>query len=118
MTTFKQFFEMAKDAKIKPGIKSKMNNEIGAIAGKYYDAIPLQGIVDVLKKYGYKIVQEDGTDWSGMLLGGKECGHPEAAKQRANISIAQQDGILTQNTLLLMWCKMPSGRYEIVSYIS
>lgn len=119
MTTFKQFFEMAGKNNIKGAIKSKMGNEIGAITKGFHKEIPLGKIMAVLEKYGYELVQEDGTPWSGFLVGGAECGSPEATRQRATIEIVQKaDRTPMNNALILMWCKMPSGNYEVVSYIS
>jgi hypothetical protein len=119
MKTFQQFMEMARTMVIKPSIRSQMNREIHAITQGYHDQIPLSKIFDVLTKLGYQPVQEDGTPWSGMLVGGAECGSEQARSQVATIDIVRkEDNATMNNALYLSWCKMPSGRYEIVSYIS
>jgi hypothetical protein len=119
MKTFNQFYvEMASNS-IKSGIRSKIGNEIGTITKGFHKQIPFSAIQGVIEKYGYELVQEDGTPWSGFLVGGAECGSPEAAKQRATIDIVKKDDRTpVNNALILMWCKMPSGNYEVVSYIS
>ncbi|MCK9458360.1 MAG: hypothetical protein M0R80_01800 [Proteobacteria bacterium] len=119
MKTFQQFMEMARVAAIKPAIKSQMNREINAIAKGFHDKIPLSPIFAVLEKLGYQAVQEDGTPWSGMLVGGGECGSEQSRSQVANIDIVRkEDNTPMNNALYLSWCKMPSGRYEVVAYIS
>ena len=99
--------------------RNLVNKQIHQITQGYHDKIPLQGLFDALKNIGIEAVQEDGTKWTGMLMGGKECGHPEAAKQRANIDLVRIQGRTPlNNSLFLTWCKMQSGKYEVVSYVS
>ncbi len=119
MRTFKKFLEMAGRNSIPAPIKSKMGNEIGVIVKGFHDKIPLSNIFAIIEKYGYQPVQEDGTPWSGFLTGGAECGSEEAKNQRATIDIVRkEDNMPMNNALILMWCKMPSGRYEVVCYVS
>lgn len=89
--------------------------------GSYHQQIPLQSIFNILKENNVMPIQEDGTYWNGMLIGGKECGEEGTKDQVANIGLAiEVNGqyIPCKNSLYLSWCKMPSGKYEIVSYIS
>ena len=119
MKTFQQFVEMARVGAIKPAIKSKMNNEINSIVHGFHDKIPLSPIFAVLEKLGYQAVQEDGTPWSGMLVGGAECGSEGSRNQVATIDLVRkEDNAPMNNALYLSWCKMPSGRYEVVCYVS
>ena len=57
-----------------------------------------------------------------MLVGGAECGSDESSQQVANFDLAfsQNGGLepIANAALYLSWCKMPSGRYEVVSYVS
>jgi hypothetical protein len=57
-----------------------------------------------------------------MLLGGAECGSEEARKQYANIPIAGKNAegkwCMTTDSLHLQWCRMQSGKYEVVCYLS
>tara|TARA_Y100000310_G_C20506196_1_gene726536 strand:+ start:549 stop:923 length:375 start_codon:yes stop_codon:yes gene_type:complete len=116
------FEKIFQSAKLRANNKSKLNNAISALTQGYHDEIPLGGIFDVLKESGVIPVQEDGTEWSGMLVGGAECGSDETRNQVANIDLAVQgDGGLVpipNASLYLSWCKMQSGRYEVVSYVS
>lgn len=117
MNTFKQFFQETAQPALKASERNKVNNKLHAL-GSYHEKIPLQDIFDILAEIGVHAVQEDGTPWQGMLIGGKECG-PEAADQVANFYLVRTtDGSPLDNSLRLTWCKMPSGRYEIVAYVS
>jgi hypothetical protein len=82
----------------------------------------LQGIFDALKVEGIVPLQEDGTEWSGFLAGGAECGSDETRHQVANIDLGiQRDGqlLLVPNTsLYISWCVMQSGKYEVIAYVS
>ena len=91
----------------KAQIVKKINKEIHKFNINYYDAIPLEDIFDILDKYEYTPIQEDGTPWEGFLLGVDsnaifECVHPT----------------MKPLFLYLSWYKMSSGRYEIVTYIN
>lgn len=111
-----------KSKSIPPNIKSKINKEIHDM-GNYHIKIPLQQIMDICKKYGVVLIQEDGKQWSGALMGNKGCGEEEAIKnQRIALDLVfkQENGryIPANNTLSMTWCKMPSSKYEIVAYVS
>jgi len=91
-------------------VRRSINDRIYAItAKKYHDSIPLKGIDDILRSEGYWLIQEDGQPWSGLLCG-----------REANVTfdINGIDGKIQNSMLILTWYKMPSGRYEIVSYLS
>ena len=84
--------------------------------------MPVGQLFNALRDLGLEALQEDGTPWSGFLVGGAECGSEKAANQRANFPLAakQEDGSyrLTKVALILSWCVMPSGKYEIIGYLS
>lgn len=117
MKSFHQYLE-ARGNELSTKEKSLINKRIADISSNYHEKIPLDDIFAALREFQVSPVQEDQTPWSGMLLGGKECGHPEAVKQRATIDLMRNGQVLNHSDLLLMWCKMPSGKYEIVSYVS
>lgn len=72
---------------------------------EYFSSIPLDIIFMIVEREtNSKIVQEDGTPWSGILCGDDS---------RTNFTIASR-----KYTLRLEWYKMPSGNYEINAYVS
>lgn len=85
-------------------ITKSVNRELYKL-GIYHPEIPLNDIFNVVEKYAGKVVQEDGTPWSGFLLG-------ENGDTYFDIK-----GIKNFR-LRLMWYKMPSGNYEITAYIA
>tara|TARA_Y100000034_G_scaffold114215_1_gene150055 strand:- start:303 stop:689 length:387 start_codon:yes stop_codon:yes gene_type:complete len=101
--------------------RSISRNIYDLLTGKYFEQIPLQGLFDILKAHDVYPIDEEGSNWSGMLLGGKECGDPQAADQRADFDLVWEvDGQRSpvKNAMLtLSWCVMPSGKYEITSYL-
>ena len=103
------------------GIKNKINSELDGL-GNYFIKIPLGTIQDILKKYNIYLVQEDGTAWSGFLMGNKGCGEDGAEAQKATFDMAIKDGenkySLLKCWLTISWCKLDSGKYEIIKYIS
>ena len=88
---------------------------------KWYDSIPLKGIFDIMKQNGVVPLDDDGTYWDGMLIGGAECGSDGARSQEAHFNLAFRPlyGFFekARESLHLSWCKMPSGKYEIVTYL-
>jgi len=100
--------------------KKQVNNGIHDL-GNYHEQIPLHSIFNILKENDIIPLQEDGTYWEGLLLGGKECGHEEAIKQRTIIPLAiniNGQYFPCSHGLFISWCKMPSGKYEIISYVN
>jgi len=99
--------------------KRNINNAIHNL-GSYHVQIPLQSIFNILKENNVIPIQEDGAYWSGMLIGGRECGEEGTKDQVANIDLAinvNGQYLPCKNSLNISWCKMPSGKYEIVCYV-
>ena len=77
-----------------------------------------------LRKNGLIPLQEDGTPWSGMLMGAKECG-PDAIDQQAHFPLAIMSDNDTGNWSMtnagvhLSWCLLNTNprSYEIVVYM-
>lgn len=104
--------------KIPSDIRKEINKDLGTLcSGKYYDKIPLEEIFEILKNNNAIVLQEDGTEWEGILCGDQA---------RTNIEVGaiwsgNEEEIYTpcDNTLLVMsWYRMESGRYEINAYMS
>lgn len=47
---------------------SRINRKLHSL-GNYHDSIPLGTIRSILEQHGFKLLQEDGTEWSGLLCG-------------------------------------------------
>ena len=128
----------SKPISMKQNIKKSINKKIHEL-GNYHIEIPLDRIFDILAEHRIIALQEDGTPWSGLLIGGAECGSEKARNQFVNFLLAHNPNEdiyainpfseetfkvpnsgyeFLKNRLFLAWCKMPSGKYEIVSYIS
>jgi hypothetical protein len=90
--------------------RKPINKGLYEISRVYWNIIPFGEIDKVFREHGFKLIQEDGTDWEGFFLG---------EKGRATISIATLEGEeIHQHSLILEWYKMQSGRWEINTYLS
>ena len=109
-----------KSKSIPSNIRKRINNAIHDL-GNYHVQIPLQNIFDICKQNGVVALQEDGTPWQGLLAGGAECGTEKARNQNAKFDLAvrvEGNYVPADNLIVLNWCKMPSGKYEVVCYVS
>jgi hypothetical protein len=85
-------------------IKRRINKEIYAL-GVYHPEIPLSDIFSIVERHAGKVVQEDGTTWSGWLCG-------EDGEASFQIETRKRFWLRIQ------WHKMQSGNYEITAYVS
>ncbi len=77
----------------------------------YFECIPIDRINAVLRAAGLKLLQEDGTPWSGFLCG---------AASETLFEVGDGNGretVVEDAHVRLAWYKMPSGRYEITGYV-
>jgi len=104
-----------------PSIKNKINKGLHSL-GNFHETIPVEKIQEVLNIYDIMIVEEDGSKASFFLMGEAECGSKEADSQRATFHLAIKGPdnayMMTKNIIYMTWCKMQSGKYEIVMYAS
>lgn len=105
-------FEMAK---LNAKTRKALNNVIHGITLGYRNSVPLDLIDDALRSKGYRLIQEDDTDWSGILCGAD--GHCWIAMAQANADGSWRERV-NNSGLALSWHKMPSGRWETVAYLS
>jgi hypothetical protein len=112
----------AKGLKLPQPVKNRMNKAISDLVnGTYFQSIPLDKIDDILRKNGALLLQEDGTPWSGFLMG---------RDSRATIDIGDLESGRSENrpstfytpygntSFVISWYKMESGRFEITAYVS
>lgn len=113
------------NGRLDPTTRNMLNDDIRNLITPdnktiYFDAIPLQDLIEILKGQGLLILQEDNTPWDGFLLGRDS----SAVFPIAAFESAKDEGSWTSYeplknaTLALQWYKMPeSGRYEINAYV-
>lgn len=97
--------------------RNKLNNEISGMIGSPLREIPLGDMDMALRRYGYLLVNEDGTPWGGFLTG-----REGRAKFDIGVLGTQDDNQIHQMVdnamLVLTWYKFDTGRYEVVAYVS
>lgn len=106
------------DVNIKTRMSSLVRGQVSkAIYSKldgqqYFDSAtyPLSVSDECLREHGYRLIDEDGSDLGVILCGDNG---------RGVFDIGLLDGGKVENVaVLLSWYKMPSGRYEVVSYLT
>lgn len=101
--------------------KKKVSRALqAAVPESYTEGIPIERLDEALRSEGYLLVQEDGTPWSGMLFGADSQALFRVGELGTERSVNGLDMYSTvENTALsVSWYKMPSGKYEIVHYMS
>jgi hypothetical protein len=112
---------LKKKETLKVALRKKVGKEIIKFtSGIYFKDIPLKGLFNILKKHGLVPLQEDDTEWSGMLSGDAETViFPLASKDSEYTDNGATRYIpFTNAALYLQWYKMQSGKYEITTYVS
>jgi len=113
-----QMVDMSTKPLVDNKLKSQLQKAVNAVLKPtFFDQIPLQQISDALKQMNVRLLQEDGTDFSGFLMGEKECGTPEASNQHTEFQLALGNQLL-KCALMLSWCRMGSGKMEVIGYIA
>jgi hypothetical protein len=105
---------------IPAGAKNRMNKKIHSFTKGLQVGVRIDEMFEAIKEEGAIPIQEDGTPWAGMLIGGGECGSDQAREQRASIELViEVDDVFFPATsmLHLTWCQSPSGKYEVVAYV-
>ena len=121
---FGDYVTEAKQRKLTQPVIKKINKEIHKyVKDTYYKQIPLDDIFNAMKKFGIVALQEDQTEWDGMLLGGVkkteqiyfDLGFIDSDNKRYHLPMYE---VIPNARLNLSYFKMTSGKYEVLAYIS
>jgi hypothetical protein len=106
--------------RIDPATKKNINRELHELMKPtYFAEIPLDDIFAVLEKNGVVPLQEDGTKWSGMLLGDDSHAYIELGMKSTEQDVHGLPAYtpVINTTLALSWHKMNSGKSEVLAYL-
>jgi len=97
----------------------RLINQVICFLPNYHENIPLDTVFGACEKHGLVPLQEDGTRWGGFLCGSEgemllPLGDKNEFSHWQGVKVFTQ----TRHALRFAWHKMPSGRYEITSYVS
>jgi hypothetical protein len=98
-------------------IRKQVSTQIGRLVDRIRDDIPLSDIAEVLRKNGLVMLQEDDTEWSGILTGWDG----QVLIPLATTNQVTPDGRYLEKLdhgLSLSWHKYDTGRYDVTAYIS
>ena len=103
--------DMSLKTTIPSAVKRKVQKAVQRVLEPtYFKKIPLGDLFSALRSLEVHLIDEDGTEWSGMLLG---------RDGRASFDLAYNGLHVKNATLQLTWHKMDmSGNYEVIGYIS
>ena len=103
---------------IPQSIRKRINKEIHGL-GSYFVQIPIDRIDEILQRNNVVMLQEDGTRWSGYVTTQGECGDVKSGPMQFDLAWKLNDEyILSNNYLIMTACTMPSGKIEVVAYVS
>lgn len=100
-------------------VRRKLNDRLhDVLKPTYFDSIPLDTIKGVLREFDVVMLQEDNTEWTGFITGRE--GRMSVDLADASYSFGPGESYVPfRNTMFVMtWHKMPSGRYEVIAYVS
>jgi hypothetical protein len=115
------YSEVPDPPKVTTKTRKSLNNALrSALPGNYYNGIPIGEMQEALRKEGYVLIQEDGTKWSGMFLGSEGEAFLQMGKldQGRNLNGQATYKPVSNSGLRMTWYEMPSGKMEIVKYIT
>lgn len=98
-------------------IRQHVNAQLSQLVGHIRDDIPLSDIAEILRGNGLVLLQEDNTEWSGVLMGRDG----QALIPLATTNKIDPDGRYLEeldHVLSLSWHKYDTGRYDVTAYIS
>lgn len=119
----RDYLNESKVPKLKAATRKKINKDLQKVLKQtYFNKIPLGDIFDVLEKYGIVPLQEDNTYWSGLLMGGRK------QTEMVSIDLGWKEPIdvvsnyvydkIPNAALVMTYYIMPSGKYEVIGYVS
>jgi hypothetical protein len=82
-----------------------INNFLNQIGKTYHEQIPLSDMFSIIKNNDFIPIQEE---WSGFLCGSEGRALIELINNRTS----------KKKHLCLSWYRMPSGKYEVTSYVT
>jgi len=102
---------------IPPKNKRGANNILHEVGLKKWKNFPVDEIFNACKLNGIIPLQEDGTEWGGMMTSQGECGHGKPSI-KIQLAIDVGDGFVpAKNELIISACTLGAGSIEIVTYI-
>ena len=103
-------------------LRRKAGNQLADLTrNRYFDRYPIEEVEEILSSIDTIMVQEDGTPWSGMVGPTGECGDEKNHSFTFDIAFRHPktgEYVLSKNVLVTTLCTMPSGKLELVHYLS
>lgn len=103
----------------------RANNALHALTlNTWFESVPINRLYEAVEGAGFKIAEDDaivcGASGRATVplvhVGHDEARARDAAKRLGDEDVKPVRG--TQHVLVYTWHRMPSGRYEVVAYVS
>lgn len=100
---------------MKVALRKRINRKIYEQTNSLSNEIQLTTIDKILREDGFLLVNEDGTPWSGLLLG---------ESSQCNIEVGSLSKVenemhkIEENMVVLSWYRHTTGRIETTAYLS
>lgn len=102
--------------KLKATERKKLSNMLHEFTEKYHDAIPICDINKTLAMFDLLLIQEDKTEWCGILLGLNGNTIFDLGIKSSCVNEVYETSLYR---LYLSWYRIPkTGRYEINIYLT
>ena len=114
--------DIRKRVSLPPNLRRKAGNKFADLTrNNYFERYPLEEVEAILSSIDALIVQEDGTKWSGMIGPTGQCGDEKNRPFSFDIAFRHPktgEYVLSTSQLVTTLCTMPSGKLELVTYLS
>jgi Zn-dependent peptidase ImmA (M78 family) len=98
--------------------RSNVQEFLTKLGRSYHDDIPIDSITNALEQNNLLLIQEDGKKWAGFISTQGDCGH-DNAPMVFDLGVDLGNGyVLCKSQLVMTICTMPSGKLEMVAYLS
>ena len=105
------------DVPLPSNVKHKINIALTKL-GNYHNYIPMDDIEKIFEENECMLLQEDGTKFAGFVSPTGRCGE---TNERIHFDFAYKSKgkwWMANTRLWMTACRMPSGRVEVVAYVS
>lgn len=101
--------------KLKANDRKKLGNKLHSLTTHFHNSIPLDKVSEFLSEFDLILLQEDNTEWSGLLCG-REANTVFTLGQKSS---KDERGMYkpARDSLYFYWYKHTTGRYEINMYL-
>lgn len=104
-------FDSVHEVRFRTPSSKRISGRLADLCREYYHDFPWDPVCDILKEEGYVPLQEDHTLFGGMFCGAD-------GRMVVELGDLETGCVVRDRGLCFTWHRMPSGKYEVVAYLS